>query len=241
MQAPQPPPSAYGNYPAYAPQNYGAPPAAYPGVPLMPSSVAAFQPNPPMVPVPTAVGMPTAGVSALGGQGQYYDQGFPATLAPNATQVVADPRHLMNLTSLMPASWRVPAGVTAAGPACGCGVATCAGNCGVPIRACGAPCGCGVAGCAGGCGAGSDWSRYAPDREGFNRYITAQGSARLQVQSRGLGAPNARVVGAVTGANFLRQRPVQPLSNSFMLFNDSSARADSAANATGVYNTWACC
>ena len=78
---------------------------------------------------------------------------------------------------------------------------------------------------------GSQWSKYAPTRESFDRYITAQGSARLSLATR---SPLGRIVGI---PDLLRQAPPMPLSASEISFIDSENRLDAIYSAVGRYPT----
>lgn len=71
------------------------------------------------------------------------------------------------------------------------------------------------------CGAqGSDWYKYAPTCDGFNRYITATGASRIRQITRN---PLGRIVGA---PNLLRTAPVVPVTTATPWFNNSGARSD---------------
>lgn len=84
-----------------------------------------------------------------------------------------------------------------------------------------------------GCGAGSvdetEWSKFAPSKSAFSRYITASGSARLSLNTR---SPLGRQVGT---SLLLRPSPPLPLSAKEHEFNDSSFRADLVMQSTGMY------
>jgi len=76
---------------------------------------------------------------------------------------------------------------------------------------------------------GSQWTKYAPTKEAFDRYITAQGSARLSLTTR---SPLGRIVGI---PDLLRQAPPMPLAADSIVFNDSSARLDLVFKQMGRY------
>lgn len=82
---------------------------------------------------------------------------------------------------------------------------------------------------------GSQWTKYAPSKEAFDRYITAQGSARLSLNTRN---PSSRIVGI---PDLLRQPPPQPLSAENIVFNDSSMRLDNVFRAMGSYPSSTAC
>jgi len=67
----------------------------------------------------------------------------------------------------------------------------------------------------------NDWYKYTPSENGVQRYISSQGSSRLQQNTRN---PLTRIVGL---PNPLRTQPPAPISNNTcFMFNDSSARLD---------------
>lgn len=66
----------------------------------------------------------------------------------------------------------------------------------------------------------SDWYKYAPTRDGFNRYITATGASRIRTMTRN---PAGRIVGA---SNLLRTNAPVPLSRDEPWFNSSGMRTD---------------
>ena len=76
---------------------------------------------------------------------------------------------------------------------------------------------------------GSQWTKYAPTKEAFDRYITAQGSARLSINTRN---PLGRQVGI---PDLLRQSPPMPLAAEQIVFNDSSFRQDQVFRQMGRY------
>jgi len=82
---------------------------------------------------------------------------------------------------------------------------------------------------------GSQWTKYAPTKEAFDRYITAQGSARLSLNTRN---PLARQVGI---PDLLRQQPPMPLAAEEIVFSDSSYRLDSIFRQMGRYPTSTTC
>jgi len=92
-----------------------------------------------------------------------------------------------------------------------------------------------------GCGAdtstmdGSQWAKYAPTKDAFNRYITAQGSARLTLNTRN---PLGRQVGI---PDLLRQGAPMPLPAEQIVFNDSSYRLDAIFRQLGRYPTSTVC
>jgi hypothetical protein len=87
----------------------------------------------------------------------------------------------------------------------------------------------GMSGCSGAAVDGSQWTKYAPTKQAFDRYITAQGSARLQLTTR---SPLGRQVGV---PDLLRQAPPMPLAAEQVVFNDSGMRLDNVFRATGRY------
>lgn len=76
---------------------------------------------------------------------------------------------------------------------------------------------------------GSQWTKYAPTKEAFDRYITAQGSARLSLNTR---SSSARQIGI---PNLLRSQPPMPLAAEQIVFNDSSLRQDLVFRQLGRY------
>lgn len=82
---------------------------------------------------------------------------------------------------------------------------------------------------------GSQWTKYAPTKEAFDRYITAQGSARLSLNTRN---PLARQVGL---PDLLRQQPPMPLAAEEIVFNDSSFRQDTIFRQLGRYPSSTTC
>jgi hypothetical protein len=67
----------------------------------------------------------------------------------------------------------------------------------------------------------TDWYKYTPTEDGVMRYISSQGSSRLQQNTRN---PLNRILGT---PNMLRSPPPAPLkTNTTVLFGDSSARLD---------------
>jgi hypothetical protein len=66
----------------------------------------------------------------------------------------------------------------------------------------------------------SDWYKYAPDADGFNKYIIGTGASRMRVMTRN---PAGRLFGA---PNLLRTNPAVPLSSSEPWFNGSGLRTD---------------
>jgi hypothetical protein len=76
---------------------------------------------------------------------------------------------------------------------------------------------------------GSQWSKYAPTKDAFDRYITAQGSARLSLTTRN---PLGRIVGI---PDLLRQAPPMPLAAENVVFGDSSFRQDLIFKSLGRY------
>lgn len=87
----------------------------------------------------------------------------------------------------------------------------------------------GPSNCAGLAVDDTQWSKYAPSKESFDRYITAAGSARLAVNTR---SPLARQVGIPL---LLRPGPPIPISTKEHEFNDSSFRQDTVFNSVGYY------
>jgi hypothetical protein len=86
----------------------------------------------------------------------------------------------------------------------------------------------------------SQWSSYAPSKQGFDNYITTAGSARLAVNTR-------TAMSRQTGLpNMLKDRiqggggPPVPLGANAMTFNDSDLRQSLLYDATGIYPelTW---
>lgn len=63
----------------------------------------------------------------------------------------------------------------------------------------------------------TDWHSYAPTKSGVQRFIQASGGVRLG----NFGRAGLKNIGTV---NYLREQPQTPLSNSNVLFNDSSKR-----------------
>jgi len=76
---------------------------------------------------------------------------------------------------------------------------------------------------------GSQWTKYAPTKESFDRFITSQGSARLSLTTR---SPLGRIVGI---PDLLRQAPPMPLAAEQIIFGDSSFRQDLVWKQTGRY------
>lgn len=83
--------------------------------------------------------------------------------------------------------------------------------------------------------AGSQWAKYAPTKESFDRYITAAGSARLSLNTR---SPLGRQTGTPL---LLRQGPAVPISAQEYPWNDSGFRQDLVFNQTGRYPTSTAC
>lgn len=79
--------------------------------------------------------------------------------------------------------------------------------------------------CSGVNGPQGDWYSYAPTKAGFQRYIMAQGPARVQQFTR-------NAMGRVMGApNLLRTQPPVPVSRGAApWFNDSEFRQDIASS-----------
>lgn len=87
----------------------------------------------------------------------------------------------------------------------------------------------GNAPCPEGTDPNSQWTKYAPSREAYDRYITASSAARLSVNTR-------NAINRITGTPvLLRSATFTPLSHSSYTFNDSSLRQDQIADATGIY------
>lgn len=85
-----------------------------------------------------------------------------------------------------------------------------------------------------GCGPGereddTEWTRYAPSKESFEKYVTASGSARLSLNSR---SPMARQVGL---PNLLRPGVAVPLGGFQSEFLDTDLRQSLIYDATGSY------
>jgi len=76
---------------------------------------------------------------------------------------------------------------------------------------------------------GSQWAKYAPSKGAFDRYITAQGSARLTLTTR---SPLSRQIGV---SDLTRPAPPMPLAADNIVFNDSSFRQDLVFNQMGRY------
>lgn len=66
----------------------------------------------------------------------------------------------------------------------------------------------------------SDWYKYAPDSDGFNKYIVGTGASRMRVMTRN---PAGRLFGA---PNLLRTQAPVPLSSGEPWFNSSGLRTD---------------
>lgn len=86
----------------------------------------------------------------------------------------------------------------------------------------------------------TQWSSYAPSKQGFDNYITTAGSARLAVNtrtamSRQTGLPNMLKDSLQGGGG-----PPVPMGSNAMTFNDSDLRQSLLYDATGVYPslTW---
>lgn len=75
----------------------------------------------------------------------------------------------------------------------------------------------------------SNWTKFAPSKQSFNRYITAGGSARLAMNTR---SALHRNIGTPL---LLRSGTRTPISTDQVIFNDSGYRQDSVFNSTGVY------
>lgn len=82
---------------------------------------------------------------------------------------------------------------------------------------------------------GSQWTKYAPTKEAFDRYITAQGSARLSLNTR---SPLGRIVGV---PDLLRQQPPMPLAADEIVFLDSENRQDLVFRQMGRYPSSTAC
>lgn len=120
-------------------------------------SYAAVSPGPGFASAPVNIAVaPSCGAQAIGAPVS-LQQGFPAVDVVNGQQIVQDPRNIISLNALMPASWK-PAAPVLGGPVVG-----------PPI------------------GLDADWCKYAPTKEAFQRYVTASGASRLAVNSRGNG------------------------------------------------------
>lgn len=83
--------------------------------------------------------------------------------------------------------------------------------------------------------AGSQWAKFAPTKEAFDRYITAAGSARLSMNTR---SPLARQTGIPL---LLRQGPPVPISAQEYPWGDSGFRQDLVFKQTGRYPTSTAC
>jgi len=83
--------------------------------------------------------------------------------------------------------------------------------------------------------ADSQWSKYAPSKQAFDRYITAAGSARLSLNTR---SPLARQTGIPL---LLRQGPAVPISAQEYPWGDSSFRQDLVFRQEGRYPTSTSC
>lgn len=75
----------------------------------------------------------------------------------------------------------------------------------------------------------TQWSKYAPSRDAFDRYITAAGSARLSLNTRWGLSRNTGI------PLLLRQGPPVPLSTTQIPFNGSSYREDLIYQTTSRY------
>lgn len=75
----------------------------------------------------------------------------------------------------------------------------------------------------------AEWTKYAPSKESFNKYITAAGSARLSLNTR---SPMARQVGL---SNPLRPGVAVPLGGYQSDFLDTDMRQSLIYDATGQY------
>ena len=82
--------------------------------------------------------------------------------------------------------------------------------------------------CPDGSDPNSQWAKYAPAKEQYNRYIMASSAARLGVNTR-------TGLTRITGPNplLLRSSVAVPISNNHVLFNDSGFRLDAAAQGNG--------
>jgi hypothetical protein len=84
--------------------------------------------------------------------------------------------------------------------------------------------------CSAGVDPNSQWAKYSPTREKYYRYVTAQGSARLGVNTR---SPMRKILGI---QNYLRSATSTPLTAASVTpFNESSQRAQAIFDATGTY------
>lgn len=77
----------------------------------------------------------------------------------------------------------------------------------------------------------NDWSKFAPTKEAFAKYVSTAGSARLSTNSKGKGALS-RQVGVPL---LLMQKPKINVTSKNFSFNDSSNRMDLVAETTGSY------
>lgn len=83
--------------------------------------------------------------------------------------------------------------------------------------------------CPDGTDPNSQWTKYAPSRDAYFRYVTAAGSARLGVNTRD---PASRITGTPL---LLRSSTVTPLSHTSIPFGGSSLRDDVIAQASSFY------
>ena len=74
-----------------------------------------------------------------------------------------------------------------------------------------------------------NWTKFAPSKQSFNRYITAAGSARLAMNTRNALSRNVGI------PLLIRSGVRTPISTEQVLFGDSSFRQDEVFNATGVH------
>lgn len=75
----------------------------------------------------------------------------------------------------------------------------------------------------------TEWTKYAPSKQSFNKYITAAGSARLSLNTR---SPMGRQIGI---ANPLRPGVAVPLGGYQSDFLDTDMRQSLIYDATGMY------
>jgi len=76
---------------------------------------------------------------------------------------------------------------------------------------------------------GSTWAKYSPTKEAFDRYITAQGSARLSLTTR---SSQGRITGI---PDLLRASPPMPLSSDEIPFFDAENRQNAVFQALGRF------
>lgn len=75
----------------------------------------------------------------------------------------------------------------------------------------------------------AQWTKYHPTRERYQRFITSAGSVRMGIQSR---SPHSKVMGL---PNMLRSGTATPLTNTPVMFGDSSHRLHAIQEATGMF------